>query len=297
MMMTNRHITSSKTESPTEMLSMGIMMMIRLTHQLPLPTPGIMGRKDRRRRGRRPWWNTQHQELTRSSSKEVETRVVRTVQLRASPSPPRSPSVQAISVLTRVETSRSRASRSRSHHRGNMSNQQRKEARRSRSRSKESELPRRSSRAGSREGKPGKVQPSKPPTSQPCSEKPQPALTADTTDRSTNMDDQALPTYQDLLVHIVARRVHDLQAALMTCPAPFRTELEDQLASANLALRQRRNHRQSHLVLSSQIVLLRGEETEQFPLEIPLWTQHWGPSSTFLAPVPVSSAVKLKQKK
>ena len=234
--------------------------------------------------------------MTRLSSKEVETRVVRTVQLRASPSPPRSPSVQAISVLTRVGTSRSRASRLRSHHRGSMStNQQRREARRSRSRSKESELPRRSSRAGSREGKPGKVQPSRPPTSQLCSEKHQPALTADSTDQSTNGDDRALPTYQDLLVHIVARRVHDLQAALMTCPAPFRTELEDQLASANLALRQRQNHRQSHLVLSSQLVLLRGEDTEQFPLEIPLWTQHWGPSSTFLAPVPVSSAEKQKK--
>ena len=197
--------------------------------------------------------------------------------------------MQAISVLTRVGTSRSRASRSRSHHRGSMStNQQRREARRSRSRSKESELPRRSSRAGSREGKPGKVQPSKPPTSQPCSEKHQPALTAESIDRSTSGDDQALPTYQDLLVH-------DLQAALMTCPAPFRMELEDQLASANLALRQRQNHRQSHLVLSSQIILLRGEEKEQFPLEVPLWTQHWGPSSTFLAPVPVSSAEKQRR--
>ena len=194
-----------------------------------------------------------------------------------------------------------RASRSRSHHRGNRksrsvsTNQQRREARISRSKSKEGGLPKGSSKASSREDKPGKVQPSRPPTSQLCSEKHRPALTADSTDQSTNGDDRALPTYQELLVHIVARRVHDLQAALMTCPAPFRTELEDQLASANLALRQRQNHQQSHLVLSSQLVLLRGEDTEQFPLEIPLWTQHWGPSSTLLATIPVSSAVKQKK--
>ena len=161
---------------------MGTMMMIKIVHHLLLTLPGIMGRKDRRRRNRKPWWNTQHQEVTRSSSKEVET-CVRTVQLRSSPSPPRSPSVQAISVLTRVGTSCSRADRSRSHHRGSMStNQQRGEARRSRSRSKESELPRRSSRAGSRESKAGKVQPPRHPISQPCSEKPQPALTAESID-------------------------------------------------------------------------------------------------------------------
>ena len=104
--------------------------------------------------------------------------------------------------------------------------------------------------------------------------------------------DQALPTYQDLAVHIVARCVHDLQAALITCPAPFRMDLEDQLASANLALRQRQNHRQSHLVFSTQAIMLRGEENQQFPLEVPLWTQHCGLSSTFLAPVPVTSAEK-----
>ena len=174
-------------------------------------------------------------------------------------------------------------------------NQQQREETRSSSRSKESELPRRHSRAGSRESKVGKVQPTRQHILQPCSEKQRSAPTADTTDRSTNIDAQALPTYQDLAVHIVARRVHDLQAALMTCPASFRMDLEDQLASANLALRQRHNHRQSHLVLSTQAIMLRGEENQQFPLEVPLWTQHLGPSSTFLAPVPVSSAQKQRR--
>ena len=233
--------------------------------------------------------------MTRSSSKEVETRVVRTVQLRASPSPPRSPSVQAISVLTRVGTSRSRADRSRSHHRSSMSrNQQRGEAR-SRSRSKESELPIRCSRAGSRESRVGKVQPPRQHISQPCSEKQRPAPTPGSAGQNMSTADQAIPTYQDLAVHIVARRVHDLQAALMTCPAQFRMDLEDQLASANLALRQRQNHRQSHLVLSTQAIMLRGEENQEFPLEVPLWTQHCGLSSTFLAPVPVTSAKKQKK--
>ena len=92
-----------------------------------------------------------------------------------------------------------------------------------------------------------------------------------------------------------ARRVLELQAALMTCPASFRRNLEDQLASANLALRERHNHRQSHLVLTTQALVLRGEENRQFPLEVPLWTQHLGPSSTFLAPVPVSSAQKQRK--
>merc|ERR1712235_89687 len=271
------------------------MMMIKTVHHLPLTLPGIMGRKDRRRRNRKPWVSTQHQAETRSSSTEVET-CVRTVQLRSSPSPTRSPSVQAISVHTRVGTSRSKADRSRSPLRGNMSrNQQQREVGRSKSRSREGELPRRRSRAGSRESRAGKVQPPKQHISQPCSEKQRPAPTAGTTDQSTNIDAQPLPTYQDLVVHIAARRVHDLQAALMTCLASFRMDLEDQLASANLALRERQNHRQSHLVLSTQALVLRGEENRQFPLEVPLWTQHLGPSSTFLAPVPVSSAQKQRK--
>merc|ERR1712122_150230 len=213
-----------------------------------LTLPG-MGRKDRRRRNRKPWLDTQHQVVARSSS-EVET-CVRTVQLRSTPSPPRSPSVQAISVLTRVGTSRSRADRSRSHH--SMSrNQQRGEARskaRSRSRSR-SELPNRCSREGSRESRVGsresrvsKVQPPRRHISQPCSEKQRPAPTPGSAGQNMSTADQAIPTYQDLAVHIVARRVHDLQAALMMCPAKFRTDLEDQLVSANLALRQRKNHR------------------------------------------------------
>merc|ERR1712012_441982 len=131
-------------------------------------------------------------------------------------------------------------------------NQQRGEARseaRSRSRSIESELPSRCSRAGSRESRVGKVQPPRQHISQPCSEKQRPAPTPESAGQNTSTAGQAIPTYQDLAVHIVARRVHDLQAALMTCPAKFRTDLEDQLASANLALRQRKNHQQSHLVL------------------------------------------------
>merc|ERR1712079_402161 len=122
---------------------------------LPLPLPG-MG--NRRRRNRKSRLSTQHQAETRSSSTEVET-CVRTVQLRSSPSPARSPSVQVTrspsvqvtSVHTRVGTSRSKADRSRSPLRGNMSrNQQRREVGRSKSRSREGELPRRRSRANSR---------------------------------------------------------------------------------------------------------------------------------------------------
>ena len=265
-----------------------------------------MARKDRRRRNRKSWLDTQHQVTTRSSS-EVET-CVRTVQLRSTPTPPRSPSVQAISVLTRVGTSRSRADRSRSHH--SMSrNRQRGEARseargeaRSKSRSR-SELPNRcsregsrESRVGSRESRVGKVQPPRRHISQPCSEKQQPAPTPGSAGQNMSTADQAIPTYQDLAVHIAARPVHDLQAALMTCPARFRTDLEDQLASANLALRQRQNHQQSHLVLSTQTLVLRGEESREFPLEVPLWTQHCGLSSTFLAPVTVTSAKKQQKK-
>ena len=156
-------------------------------------------------------------------------------------------------------------------------------------------LPSRYSRAGSRESRVGKVQPPRQHISQPCSEKQRSAPTPESAGQNTSGAGQALPTYQDLAVHIVARRVHDLQTALMTCPSTFRTDLEDQLASANLALRQRRNHRQSHLVLSTQAIMLRGEENQQFPLEVPLWTQHWGLSSTFLAPVPVTSAEKQKR--
>merc|ERR1711923_59712 len=282
------------------------MMMTKIVHHLLLTIPG-MGRKDRRRRNRKPWLDTQHQVVTRSSS-EVET-CVRTVQLRSTPTPPRSPSVQAISVLTRVGTSRSRADRSRSHH--SMSRQQRVGARsevrskarseaRSRSRSR-SELPNRCSREGSRESRVNsresrvsKVQPPKRHISQPCSGRQQPAPTPGSAGQSTSTADQATPTYQDLAVHIAARRVHDLQAVLMTCPAQFRPDLEDQLASANLALRQRHNHQQSHLVLSTQTLILRGEENREFPLEVPLWTQHCGLSATFLAPVPVT---KKQQKK
>merc|ERR1712122_336497 len=269
--------------------------------------PG-MARKDRRRRNRKSWSGTQHQVTTRSSS-EVET-CVRTVQLRSTPTPPRSPSVQAISVLTRVGTSCSRADRSRSHH--SMSRQQRVGARsevrskarseaRSRSRSR-SELPNRCSREGSRESRVGsresrvsKVQPPRRHISQPCSEKQRPAPTPGSAGQNMSTADQAIPTYQDLAVHIVARRVHDLQAALMMCPAKFRTDLEDQLASANLALRQRKNHQQSHLVLSTQTLVLRGEESREFPLEVPSVTEHCGLSSTFLAPVPVTSAKKQKK--
>merc|ERR1712235_35241 len=271
------------------------MMMIKTVHHLPLTLPGIMGRKDRRRRNRKPWVSTQHQAETRSSSTEVET-CVRTVQLRSSPSPTRSPSVQVTSVHTRVGTSRSKADRSRSPLRGSMGrNQQRREVGRSKSRSREGELPRRRSRASSRDSRAGKVQPPKQHISQACSEKQRPAPTAGTTDQSTTINDQPLPTYQDLVVHIAARRVHDLQAALMTCPASFRRNLEDQLASANLALRERHNHRQSHLVLTTQAIVLRGEENRQFPLEVPMWTQHLGPSSAFLAPLPVSLAQKQRK--
>merc|ERR1711873_386886 len=189
------------------------------------------------------------------------------------------------------------ADRSRSHH--SMSRQQRVGARsevRSKARSEarsrsRSELPNRCSREGSRESRVNsresrvsKVQPPKRHISQPCSEKQQPAPTPGSAGQNTSTADQAIPTYQDLAVHIAARRVPDLQAALMTCPAKFRTDLEDQLASANLALRQRKNHQQSHLVLSTQSLVLRGEENQEFPLEVPLWTQHCGLSSTFLAP-------------
>merc|ERR1712012_944298 len=130
MMMMTKQIRSSHTKN-----EMRIMMMTEIVHHLLLTIPGIMGRKDRRRRNRKPWWNTQHQEVTRSSSKEVET-CVRTVQLRSTPSPPRSPSVQAISVLTRVGTSRSRADRSRSHH--SMSRNQQRVGARSEARSEDS---------------------------------------------------------------------------------------------------------------------------------------------------------------
>ena len=294
MMMMNNQI------KPSQPQSMETLIMMMTAHHLPLPLPG-MG--NRRRRNRKSRLSTQHQAETRSSSTEVET-CVRTVQLRSSPSPARSPSVQVTrspsvqvtSVHTRVGTSRSKADRSRSPLRGNMGrNQQRREVGRSKSRSREGELPRRRSRASSRDSRAGKVQPPKQHISQACSEKQRPAPTAGTTDQSTTINDQPLPTYQDLVVHIAARRVHDLQAALMTCPASFRRNLEDQLASANLALRERHNHRQSHLVLTTQALVLRGEENRQFPLEVPLWTQHLGPSSTFLAPVPVSSAQKQRK--
>merc|ERR1712240_164028 len=110
-----------------------------------------------------------------------------------------------------------------------MSRQQRVGARsearseaRSRSRSR-SELPNRCSREGSRESRVNsresrvsKVQPPKRHISQPCSEKQQPAPTPGSAGQSTSTADLAIPTYQDLAVHIAARRVHDLQAALMT---------------------------------------------------------------------------------
>merc|ERR1712012_1413460 len=108
-------------------------------------------------------------------------------------------------------------------------NQQRGEARseaRSRSRSRESVLPSRCSRAGSRESRVGKVQPTRQHISQPCSEKQRPAPTPESADQNMSTAGQAIPTYQDLAVHIVARSVHDLQAALMTCPAKFQTDLE-----------------------------------------------------------------------
>ena len=203
MMMTNQ-IRSSQPQSAME-----TMIMMMTAHHLPLPLPG-MGRKDRRRRNRKPWLSTQHQAETRSSSTEVET-CVRTVQLRSSPSPTRSPSVQVTrspsvqvtSVHTRVGTSRSKADRSRSPLRGSMGrNQQRREVGRSKSRSREGELPRRRSRASSRDSRAGKVQPPKQHISKACSEKQRLAPTAGTTDQSTIINDQPLPTYQDLVVHI-----------------------------------------------------------------------------------------------
>ena len=230
--------------------------------------------------------------------------LMRTVQLRSTPTPPRSPSVQAVSVLTRVGTSRSRADRSRSHH--SMSRQQRVGARsevrstaRSKTRSKSrsrSELPNRCSREGSRESRVSKVQRPKRHISPPCSGGQQQAPMPGSAGQSTSTAGLARPTYQDLAVHIAARRVHDLQAVLMTCPAKFQPDLEDQLASANLALRQRHNHQNSHLVLSTQTLVLRGEENREFPLEVPMWTQHSGLSSTFLAPVPVTKKQQQQKK-
>ena len=107
---------------------------------------------------------------------------------------------------------------------------------------------------------------------------------------SLSVSDKRRACFDNLIIAAKSRLPDDRHSLDHLRPAQHRHQLEDQLASANLALQQRQRHRKSHLILSSQVLLLRGEDGEEHPLEVPLWTQHRGASSTLLSAVPVSSA-------
>ena len=76
-----------------------------------------------------------------------------------------------------------------------------------------------------------------------------------------------IPTYQDLLLHVVLRHVHDLQQGLLqsqSCP-----QQEEQLLLANLALQHLPSN---NISLKTHCLVLRGEDGGRHPLQVPLWT-------------------------